>query len=132
MKVAVDTNVLVRIVVHDDPKQTRTAIRLLGEADSIIVASPTLCELAWVLRSVYHFDSSELAHAIREVLSVGNVITSRAAADFGLRVLEAGGDFADGVIAYEGKWMGGEIFASFDRRAVGLLKASGQAAQLLS
>jgi predicted nucleic-acid-binding protein len=65
------------------------------------------------------------------VLSVKIVITNRAAAEFGLSVLEAGGDFADGVIAFEGKWLGGETFVSFDRKAVALLRASGHAAQRL-
>jgi predicted nucleic-acid-binding protein len=131
MKAAVDTNVLVRIVVDDSPAQTKAAIKLLAEADVIAVASPALCELAWVLRQVYRFSRSELAEAIRAVLSVKNVITNRAAAEFGLSVLEAGGDFADGVIAFEGKWLGGETFVSFDRKAVALLRASGHAAQRL-
>jgi predicted nucleic-acid-binding protein len=46
-------------------------------------------------------------------------------------VLEAGGDFADGVIAYEGNWLGGETFVSFDKKAVSLLTAQGQSARLL-
>ena len=45
--------------------------------------------------------------------------------------LEAGGDFADGVIAYEGCWLGGETFVSFDKKAVTLLTAAGQSARLL-
>ncbi len=47
-------------------------------------------------------------------------------------MLEAGGDFADGVIAYEGKWLGGETFVSFDKQAVALLTAQGQSARLLN
>lgn len=46
-------------------------------------------------------------------------------------MLEAGGDFADGAIAYEGRWLGGETFVSFDRKAVSLLMAQGQSARLL-
>jgi predicted nucleic-acid-binding protein len=46
-------------------------------------------------------------------------------------VLEAGGDFADGVIAYEGHWLGGETFVSFDKKAVALLKKQAQSARLL-
>lgn len=37
----------------------------------------------------------------------------------------AGGDFADGAIAYEGRWLGAETFVSFDRKAVEMLKARG-------
>ena len=46
-------------------------------------------------------------------------------------MLDAGGDFADGVIAYEGQWLGAETFVSFDRKAVEMLKAQGVAARLL-
>ncbi len=46
-------------------------------------------------------------------------------------MLEAGGDFADGVIAFEGRRLGGEIFASFDRTAVGLVTAQGGDTHLL-
>jgi len=46
--------------------------------------------------------------------------------------LDAGGDFADGAIAYEGRWLGGDIFVSFDRKAVRLMEAQGDSAQLLS
>ena len=45
--------------------------------------------------------------------------------------LSAGGDFADGAIAYEGAWLGGETFVSFDKKAVTLLSGQGEAAQLL-
>jgi predicted nucleic-acid-binding protein len=47
-------------------------------------------------------------------------------------MLDAGGDFADGVIAYEGSWLGADIFVSFDKKAVKLLEMRGEAARLLS
>jgi predicted nucleic-acid-binding protein len=47
-------------------------------------------------------------------------------------MLQAGGDFADGAIAYEGAWLGGETFVSFDKGAVALLSAQGRSASLLS
>lgn len=49
----------------------------------------------------------------------------------GLAVFAAGGEFADGVIAHEGNWLGGETFVSFDQQAVALLAGLGQAARLL-
>jgi predicted nucleic-acid-binding protein len=49
-----------------------------------------------------------------------------------LPVLDAGGDFADGVIAYEGAWLGGETFVSFGKQAVTHLSRQGEAARLLS
>jgi len=49
-----------------------------------------------------------------------------------LALLEAGGDFADGVIAYEGSWLGAETFVSFDKKAVKLMLNQGKRARLLS
>ena len=83
------------------------------------------------LRSVYRFQSLEIAKAIRTLLAAENVEANRPAIDAGLAVFEAGGDFADGVIAYEGRWLGAETFVSFDGKAVEVLTAQGQTARLL-
>jgi len=131
MRLAVDTNVLVRAVVQDDPVQAGIAAKVLAEAELIAVALPCLCEFVWVLCRVYGFQSADAATAIRALLAIANVEVNRPAVEAGLAVLEAGGDFADGVIAHEGAWLGGETFVSFDRKAVSLLKARGQDARLL-
>lgn len=131
MKVAVDTNVLIRAVVRDDPAQAGVAAKVLTDAELIAVATPCLCEFVWVLLRVYDFQPSDAATAIRALLAAANVEANRPAVEAGLSVLEAGGDFADGVIAYEGNWLGGETFVSFDKKAVALLTAQGQSARLL-
>ncbi|MFO1424965.1 MAG: type II toxin-antitoxin system VapC family toxin [Candidatus Competibacteraceae bacterium] len=131
MRVAVDTNVLVRAVVQDDPAQGSIAAQLLTDAELIAVALPCLCELVWVLRRVHGLPPADVAAAIRALLAAANVAMNRPAVEAGLAVLEAGGDFADGVIAYEGNWLGGETFVSFDKKAVALLVAQGQSARLL-
>ncbi|KQV42713.1 MULTISPECIES: type II toxin-antitoxin system VapC family toxin [unclassified Rhizobium] len=132
MKITVDTNVLVRAVVHDDPAQAGLAGDLLRQASMIAVPLPCLCEFVWVLRRVYGFSTTDIVTAIRALLDTDNVVVNRPAAEAGLWLLEAGGDFADGIIAYEGDWLGGEIFVSFDKQAVKLLKEQGRAAQLLA
>jgi predicted nucleic-acid-binding protein len=131
MKVAVDTNVLVRAVVRDDAAQARKAIKVLTDADLIAVALPCLCEFVWVLLRVYSLQASDVAAAIRALIAAANVELNRPAVEAGLSVLESGGDFADGVIAYEGHWLGGETFVSFDKKAVALLAAQGHSARLL-
>ena len=131
MKVAVDTNILVRAVVRDDPKQAEIAARTLLKAEILVVGVSCLCKFAWVLRRAYGYRPSVIAGAIRELLEAGNVETNRLAVESGLAMLDAGGDFADGAIAYEGRWLGGETFVSFDRKAVEMLKAQGVAARLL-
>jgi predicted nucleic-acid-binding protein len=61
-----------------------------------------------------------------------NVVVNRPATEAGLAMLEAGGDFADGVIAYEGSWLGADTFISFDKKAVRLIEAQGKSARLLA
>jgi predicted nucleic-acid-binding protein len=103
MKIAVDTNVLIRAVVRDDAAQARVAAKVLTDAKLIAIALLCLCEFVWVLRSVYGFAATDAASAIRALLATANVEINRPAVEAGLSVLDAGGDFADGVIAYEGK-----------------------------
>lgn len=131
MKLAVDTNVLVRALVRDNLAQARVATKALTDAELIAIALPCLCELVWVLRKVYAFQPADAAIAIRALLAAANVEMNRPAVEAGLSMLEAGGDFAEGVIAYEGSWLGGETFVSFDQRAVALLRAQGQQARRL-
>jgi predicted nucleic-acid-binding protein len=57
------------------------------------------------------------------LLQVQQVVVNTPAVLAGLALLEAGGDFADGVIAFEGELLGGQEFVSFDQQAVKLLKA---------
>ncbi|MGF1613979.1 MAG: type II toxin-antitoxin system VapC family toxin [Gammaproteobacteria bacterium] len=132
MKITVDTNVLVRAVIRDDEKQVRAAERALKEATVIAVALPTLCEFVWVLRKVYDVAPADIATAVRALLETGNLVANRPAAEAGLSMLDAGGDFADGVIAHEGNWLGGDIFVSFDKKAVVLLTEQGHSAALLN
>lgn len=131
MKVAVDSNVLVRAAVRDDPTQASIAAQVLTDAELIAVALPCLCEFVWVLLRVYSFQPADAAAAIRALLATANVEVNRPAVEAGLSVLEASGDFADGVIAYESNWLGGETFVSFDKKAVVLLAAQGHSARLL-
>ncbi len=72
-----------------------------------------------------------MAEAIHALMVASNVEMDRASVEAGLSVLDAGGDFADGAIAHDGSWLGGETFVSFDKRAVALLEARGHPARLL-
>ncbi len=131
MKIGVDTNVLLRFIVGDDETQQRRAAETLKAADLVAVSVQSLCEFAWVLDRTYRADRAAVCEAIRRILDMRNVVTDRAAIEAGLVVAEAGGDFADGVIAFEGRWLGGETFVSFDKKAVKLLERQGTAARLL-
>ena len=132
MKVTADSNVLIRAAVQDDLHQARRAAKILAEANLIAVPVPVLCEFVWVLRRGYKKSAADVSDAIRRLMRSANVTMNRPAVEAGLSALDAGGDFADGVISYEGEWLGAEEFVSFDSKAVSLLQAQGTRARLLT
>ncbi len=75
--IGLDTNVIVRYVTHDDPAQTRSAIKLL---DSLSKESPgfvsliVLAELVWVLRSVYDFGKDEVTPVLEILLQSDSLV----------------------------------------------------------
>ena len=131
VKITADTSVLIRAAVQDDPYQAPQAAKVLREAQVVAVPVPVLCEFVWVLRRGYRKSVSEVSDAIQRLMRSSNVIVNRPAIEAGLAVLDAGGDFANGAIAYEGEWLGGEVFVSFDAKAVSLLQSKGVRARPL-
>lgn len=130
MKIIADTNLLVRAAVGDDPVQGPLALQTLSEAEGVALPLPALCEFAWVLRSYYRTSREGTAAALRAAVQPETVETDREAVEAGLAMLDAGGDFADGVIAAQGRRLGGEVFVSFDRDAVKRLTALGHSARV--
>jgi predicted nucleic-acid-binding protein len=128
MKISVDTNILARAILGDDPRQSALARQLLRDASLIAVSSACLCELVWVLRRSAKLSKQDVAAAVRALLNTGNVVMDRPAVEASLMILEDGGDFADGIMAYESQWLGGETFMSFDEKAVALLSRRGVSA----
>lgn len=131
MRITPDTNVLVRLITMDDAVQYAAAKDLMERADTVAIGLAALCELAWVLRRLYAATREGVFEAIRLLVDTEKVVTNRLAVEEGLRVLSAGGDFADGVIAYEGAAQGSQIFVSFDKTAVKLIRKNGRSAELL-
>jgi predicted nucleic-acid-binding protein len=132
VKITADTNVLVRAIAEDHEQQSRIAQAALKRAEIVAISIPALCELVWVLSQGYKVPSGDIAEAIRRLINAANVAVNRSAAEAGLAVLDAGGDFADGVIAYEGNWLGADTFVSFDKKAIKLMEAQGQSVRQLS
>ena len=132
MKIVADTNVLLRDALHDDPRQSPIAGKVLQSAELVAIPVAVLCEFVWVLRQGYKRPAAEVALSIRALIESENVVTNGLAVEAGLEFLDKGGDFADGAIAYEGEWLCAEEFVSFDKQAVSLLKSRGKRARLLS
>ncbi len=129
LKIAPDTNILIRILTNDDAEQAEIGRQELSDASAIILSSSVLCETAWVLKRFFGASREEISQGIRALVSAENAVFDSYAVDVGLRLMDAGGDFADGVIAASGIGMGAEAFVSLDRRAVCSLTGLGVAAR---
>ena len=130
MRITADTNVLVRAAIMDDPAGAIAAKALL-EAEVVAVTLPSLCEFVWVLTRGYNRSATEVAAAVRTLVKGASILVDGSAVEAGLAVLERGGDFADGVIAFEGRRAGGRVFTTFDKEATALIRATGGEARLL-
>ena len=123
--IALDTNVLARYIVRDEPRQTAAATRLVESECTPdapgVVTLVVLCELVWVLDRGYGYDRRKIAGVVRGLLGAEDLRAERA--DLAWRALnefEAGkADFADYVIGLCGSEEKASTTATFDRRAAG-------------
>lgn len=111
---ALDTNVIVRLIVGDDARQTRLAEKLVT-SEPCTIAPSVLMECEWVLRGSYQLSTDVIAASFRDLLALQNidalepVLTQQA-----LRGYEMGLDFADALHAAQRR--DGERFATFDKQ----------------
>lgn len=103
MRIAVDTNVLVRFLTWDDERQSALAAEAIEGAEVLILSTVVLCETVWVLRRAYKLPHREIAATLRDLVESRTVELDRPAVEAGLALLERGGDFADGVVLFDAK-----------------------------
>ena len=70
--ISVDTNLLVRILTNDDPRQARRAVKIL-KSDDIYIPKTVLLETEWVLRHAYEIGRSDIAVGFQKLLGLPNV-----------------------------------------------------------
>jgi predicted nucleic-acid-binding protein len=93
--IAVDTNVIVRLLVNDDAEQARRA-RELFEHERVWIGATVLLETAWVLDSCYGFSADEVAAALTGLLGLPNVsVEDGEAVARALAAVAKGVEFAD-------------------------------------
>ncbi|MGA0545512.1 type II toxin-antitoxin system VapC family toxin [Brevundimonas sp. VNH65] len=130
MRIAVDTNVILRLLVRDDETQTRIALREVENADTVVLPVLAICEAAWVMQRSYKFSRPVIAESLRRLIETPSIDCDRAEVEAGLAMLDLGGDFADGVIARQGRSRRAEHLVTFDRKAVDRLGRIGEKARL--
>ena len=113
---AVDTNLLVRIITEDDPDQSPRAKRLMAEND-VFISKTVLLEAEWVLRSTYRLPSHAVMQHLRSIARLPQVTVEDASwVAQALRWAEHGMDFADALHLAAAQDEGCDAFATFDRK----------------
>lgn len=119
---ALDTNVLVRFLVRDDPDQAEKVGRLFEEAETtgktFLVTVPVVLELLWVLSSSYEFSRAESLRAL-ELLAQLPILKFENRGGL-LDLIRLGkttaADLPDLLIGLQGKHRGCDVTLSFERR----------------
>lgn len=121
--IGIDTNVLVRYLAQDDPKQAAAATRLfqsLSTAAPAFVSQIVLAEAVWVLQSCYRADSDRIGQVVEALLRTEVIQVERA--DVVWRALrrfrQDQGDFPDALVTELAHTAGCDRTYSFDRGAV--------------
>ncbi len=119
--IGLDTNVIVRYLVQDEPDQSATAsavIDALTAEDPGFLSLVTLVELYWILRRAYRISTARCAELIEGLLNSRELrIDQESVVRAALAASLGGLDFADAVIAELGRGAGCEHTVTFDRRA---------------
>jgi predicted nucleic-acid-binding protein len=121
--IALDTNVLARYVVRDEPLQTAAATRLVESACTPespgLISLIVLSELVWVLGRGYRYRRSQIAAVLRKMLSADDLRVERSELAWqALNLYDDGSaDFADYLIGLCGREQKAEATLTFDRRA---------------
>ena len=112
--IAIDTNVVVRLLADDDPHQSRRAAGLLDD-NAVFVPLTVLLETEWVLRSVYALERDAVLRGLRNFLGLPNVKAEAAGRIAqALSWYEQGLDFADALHLACAVETGAQSFATFD------------------
>jgi predicted nucleic-acid-binding protein len=113
----VDTNILIRHLTNDPPRQARRATAFLQSADELLLADPIVAETVYVLESFYDVPRARVAELIRSILAYEPIkVIDR---DLLLRAVEIYEvhriDFAEAYLAASAEVTGVGEVASFDR-----------------
>jgi predicted nucleic-acid-binding protein len=113
--IALDTNVLARLVTKDDAAQARAAAELIDGGEACFVPLTAALELEWVLRGVYELEREKVVESFNALLGIRNLHFERESAVLdAVRLLADGFDFADALhLAAAGNC---DAFRTFDRK----------------
>lgn len=126
--IAVDTNVLARLLLRDDEAQYRRSVRLFGDGREYTAPPTVILELVWVLGS-YGYDRSDIAAGLKSLLGLSNFKPKQGAAiQAAISGYESGMDFGDAL--HLAMSSGDHAFVTFDERLAKRAVRSGVAVKV--
>lgn len=122
---AIDSNILVRLVIDDDPDQTRLVYHLARVEGALFVNRLVLAECAWVLARRYGLSRVRIAQEIRVLFESSEVVfEDEDLVDDALALsAELNADLADLLIALSNDRLGHAPTLTFDRKAAARISA---------
>ena len=118
----VDTNILLRYIVRDEPTQAARAARELERGERFLVGSIVLCEVVWVLETGYGFSRRDIAVTLERILATAQFEIE--AKDLALAALDdfrrSTADFSDCLLGRRNRAAGAAETVTFDRSLKGL------------
>jgi predicted nucleic-acid-binding protein len=124
--VGLDTNVILRYLLQDDPKQTRLANRIidqvLSDRNPGLVSLVTILEVVWVLRSLLKQTPSEIATHLEHLLAADSleVQNDQQVFEAAFALKRGTGEFEDALIGALNAWAGCPHTLTFDKRTLRL------------
>jgi predicted nucleic-acid-binding protein len=124
--IGLDTNILVRYLIQDDPTQSSKATELierrLTQRNPGFISSLVMAETAWVLERAYDIPDREIAAAIERILQIEVLVVENESAVFTAMIAakEGRGSFADALIGAIDAEAGCSRTFTFDRKALRL------------
>jgi predicted nucleic-acid-binding protein len=124
--IAIDTNVLVRLVTDDNPRQAQLAQEALEGAardgQPLVIVHVVLCELVWVLTRGYGYTKAQCLDVLERLLGFGGLsFESRQVASAATKAWRSSqADFSDAIIGLTAAGLGAQHVLTFDKKACSL------------
>ena len=117
--IAIDTNVLIRLIVEDDDIQARKALNFLKQHKEVFISVVVVCEAAWVLESCYNVKKDKLVKVFENILRVDqfNIESSESIWLALNEYKKINADFSDCIIGAIAKTNGHQPVVTFDKKA---------------
>ncbi|WP_353570536.1 type II toxin-antitoxin system VapC family toxin [Candidatus Albibeggiatoa sp. nov. BB20] len=118
---AIDTNLLVRLILNDDETQVQKALAILNSPEQVWIAKSVLLELEWVLRGVYKFEKQSIYTVFIDFLDLENIVVEQVEQiELALNYYREGMDFGDAIHLVSS--LDTNHFYTFDKKFVNCAK----------